>query len=91
MRYVTSYERFATQRGIERGELRTARKYVLRGLDRRFGFVPPVMSGRIKVIDNSSLLDLLHDYTFEADSISAFEQKLDEVTSSELNDAEIEE
>jgi len=87
VRYVTSYERFATQRG----ELRNARKYVLRGLDRRFGSVPPVMSERIKVIDNSNLLDLLYDYSWEADSISAFEQKLDEVTSSELSDAQIEE
>jgi hypothetical protein len=87
VRYVTSYERFAMekfrQQGAQRGELQNARKFVLRGLDRRFGSVPPVMSERIKVIDNSSQLELLYDYLLDTDTLSAFEQRFDELTKSE--------
>lgn len=89
VRYVTSYERFVMERERKQGGVQKARQFVLKGLDLRFGSVPPVM--RIKEIDDSSSLDVLHEYTFKADSISAFEQKLDEVISADSDAAEVEE
>ena len=73
VRYVTSYERYAMEKvrkQVRKQErIQTARQFVLRGLDRRFGSVPPVMSERIKVIDNSSQLELLHDELLDTDSL----------------------
>jgi hypothetical protein len=70
--YVTSVERIASQRGIERG----AREMLLETLSVRFGTVPEEVETLLERISNPQLFKTLQRLAVTADSLETFEQEV---------------
>jgi hypothetical protein len=70
--YVTSVERIASQRGIERG----AREMLLETLSVRFGTVPEEVETLLERISNPELFKTLQRLAVTADSLETFEQEV---------------
>jgi hypothetical protein len=70
--YVTSVERIASQRGVERG----AREMLLETLSVRFGTVPEEVETLLERISNPQLFKTLQRLAVTADSLETFEQEV---------------
>ena len=77
MRYVTSIERRAIQKGIEQGSLHTAREDILDILHIRFSTVPQELSDHIHQMSDLPQLKSLHQQAVRTTTLEDFERFLD--------------
>lgn len=78
MEYVTSVERLAREEGRQEGSLENARQFILAVLNTRFSAPLDSIANLIEKIDDLDTLDELHNRAVTVDSLTAFEQLLDE-------------
>ncbi|NSW80403.1 MAG: hypothetical protein HPY54_15370 [Chthonomonadetes bacterium] len=86
MAYLTTPERYALRRGMEQGlqegiqqGLQAGmRRSILRALQKRFGDVSAELEERLERVQSEEALQQLFDLAMEVESLSAFEQALEQ-------------
>jgi hypothetical protein len=82
MAYLTTPERYALRRGMEQGIQQGLqagiRRSILRILRERFGDVPAVLEERLEQVQSEEALQELCGLAVRAESLSAFEQALEQ-------------
>ncbi|NSW79343.1 MAG: hypothetical protein HPY54_09965 [Chthonomonadetes bacterium] len=85
MAYLTTLERYALRRGMEQGIQQGLqagmRRSILRALQKRFGDVSAELEERLERVQSEEALQQLFDLAMEVESLSAFEQALEQMAS----------
>ena len=77
MRYVSSFERLATEQGLEQGQIRNARANVVEILAMRFRSVPPELIDQINALDDLQQLTWLLKQSVTIGTLEEFERLFD--------------
>jgi len=77
MKYVTTIERRATEKGIEKGSVQTAAEALLEALTLRFRSVPQELLVALQQISDLTRLKELHRQAIIAQSLEEFEHFVD--------------
>lgn len=78
MPYVTSYERFAIEKGLQQGSLEKARENVKEVLQIRFAELSETLIEAIDAIEEEELLSILHRESVTTPSLEEFQEFLEQ-------------
>jgi hypothetical protein len=79
MRYVTTIERRAEQRGLEQGIEQTLRAIIADALEVRFTHVPEPILFRLTELHDPALLRALFRQALMAESLATFEESVNQL------------
>lgn len=79
MRYITSIERMAEQRGLEQGIEQALRETIVETLQVRFGDLPATLADRLAQVQQVERLRALFRRALNADSLATFEAILSQM------------
>ncbi|MFM8357289.1 MAG: transposase, partial [Verrucomicrobiota bacterium] len=81
MPFITSFERFAREEGLQQGEIRALREGILDNLDARFGTVPAAIQERLPRVADVSRLRHWHRLAVTVPDMATFLREFDDSAS----------